>query len=428
MSPVRPNNDDPVLASALAKVAKRTVPILAVLYIVSFLDRVNIGFAALTMNADLGISNSAYGLAAGIFFLGYLLFQVPSNILMTKFGARRWMAVILVSWGTISTLMAAVTGVESLVATRFFLGIAEAGFFPGCILYLTQWFPKSYQARVIAGFMFGIPIANIVGAPVSGLILQTLDGWHGLQNWQWLFILESMPAILGAVVVLKFLPDNPGEAKWLTPEEREKLAEVIKPTAKVAASAPKASGIALMITLLSISYFGIQVGMYGIGLWLPQIVKNSGATSMMTGVISAIPYIFAIAAMYFWGRHVDRKGASGLNVFIPGAIAAVALTVSAFMADFTLQMAFLTVLTMGVLAALPAFWANASRVLPAASAAIGIALINSMGNLGGFVGPFMIGWVKDHTQSFQIGLLCVAAATFLGSLAVLLVDRSRRNA
>lgn len=413
---------DPATAAVLTKVALRIVPILAVLYIVSFLDRVNIGFAALTMNEDLGISSADYGIAAGIFFLGYLLFQAPSNILMGKFGARRWMAVLLVSWGTVSTLMAAVQGRDSLVVMRFLLGIAEAGFFPGCILYLTQWFPRSYQARVVAGFMFGIPIANIIGAPLSGVILDTTDGLLGLADWRWLFILTSLPALVGAIVVLKLLPDNPAQAKWLNDAERDLLAKAVAPSAAAKAAGPvKMGAMAGLIVLLAISYFGFQMGMYGIGLWLPQIVSNSGASDLVTGMLSAVPYVAAIIAMYFWGRFVDRRGASGSSVFIPGAIAAVSLAVSAFIPSFALQFVLLTVLTAGVISALPAFWANASRVLPLGSAAIGIALINSVGNLGGFVGPFSIGWIRDYTDSFQMGLLAVAAAVAISSVTVLLV-------
>jgi ACS family tartrate transporter-like MFS transporter len=413
-------------AVVIGKIARRTVPLLAVLYIVSFLDRVNIGFAALTMNRELGISATVYGWAAGVFFCGYLLFQVPGNLALLRFGPRRWLACILFAWGFISMGMALVHSGASLIGVRFLLGLAEAGFFPGVILYLTRWFPQQYRARIVAGFMFAIPLSSIIGAPLSGLILKTMAGSHGLSSWQWLFILEGLPALAGAGAILLLLPDRPDTASWLSAAERAWL-QSQQPSEPRHGNGALSAGFNPTVVLLSLGYFGLTIGLYGVGLWLPQIVAQSGTTPFMTGVLTAIPYLFAAIGMLLWGRTFDRRGGSIVYAVLPGLLCAVSLAISTLFHALSLQLLFLTLTTIGIMAGLATFWAYATRILPALGVAVAIAVINSMGNMGGFLGPVLIGWIKDATHSFQVGLLAVAALT-LGGTCLLFPTRARARA
>jgi ACS family tartrate transporter-like MFS transporter len=420
-------------AVVIGKIARRTVPLLAVLYIVSFLDRVNIGFAALTMNRELGISATVYGWAAGVFFCGYLLFQVPSNLALLRFGPRRWLACILLAWGLISMSMALVHSGTGLIGVRFLLGLAEAGFFPGVILYLTRWFPQQYRARIIAGFMFAIPVSSIIGAPLSGLILKTMAGSRGLSSWQWLFILESLPALAGAGAILLLLPDRPDTASWLSAAERAWLQSQQPSAQRPSAQQPLEprhgidalrAGFNTTVLLLSLGYFGLTIGLYGVGLWLPQIVAQSGTTPFITGVLTAVPYLFAAAGMLLWGRTFDRRGGGIVYAALPGLLCAASLAISTLFHALPLQLLFLTLTTIGIMAGLATFWAYATRILPVLGVAIAIAVINSMGNMGGFLGPVLIGWIKDATHSFQAGLLAVAALT-LGGTCLLFPTRGR---
>lgn len=392
------------------KIAWRILPFLAVLYVVSYLDRVNVSFAALTMNADLGMSATLYGWGAGIFFFGYLLFQVPSNLLLERFGPRRWIAAIMLAWGAVSVAMGAIDSPWSFMAARFLLGLAEAGFFPGMILYLTYWVAPAHRGRIIAGFMFAIPIATVIGAPLSSLILSSFHG--AIAGWRWLFILEGAPALLGALAVLLLLPDRPVNAKWMTDEEKAWLAQAQAPPADLPALGRSVAGVMLAPEVLRFAaiYFGLALCNYGLGLWLPQMIKAAGAGTANAALLTALPYGFAAVAMVLWGLWVDSRGkVVASSVWIPTFLAAIGLIGSAYAHWLPLQMALFSLAAVGTLAAISSFWTLPTARLPAAETAVAVAMINSTGNLGGFVGPFVVGWIKDATHSFQNGLLFVAA-------------------
>ena len=415
----------------VARVTARLVPFLILCYFVAYLDRVNVGFAALTMNADLGISASAYGLGAGIFFLTYFLFEVPSNLFLERFGARRWIARIMFSWGLLSGLMAfipniaAATGLSNVTVfygIRLLLGAAEAGFFPGIIFYLTLWFPSHYRARITGYFMAAIPLSTIIGAPVSGALLG-LNGWMGLAGWQWMFILEALPAVVLAFVVLAYLTDKPVEARWLEPDgqawltgrlEQERLQRVGVRHYRVAEALlnPRVLGLGLV-------YFGGVACLYGVGFFLPQIVKEFGLTNLQTGFVTAIPYVVGVLAMVYWGRRSDRTGERKWHCAAALALAAGGIAVSTLLPDPTLKMIALSVSACGVFGSLPVFWTMPTSFLSGAAAAGGIAVINSIGNLSGFAGPYAMGYLKDVTGSFNAGLLFLAACGAAATLIVL---------
>lgn len=412
----------------IGKVAARTVPLLAVIFLISFLDRVNIGFAAVTMNKDLGISATTYGWAAGIFFVGYVLFQIPSNLALTRIGARAWLPVIAMAWGVISMGMALVTTGDSLLLARFLLGAAEAGFFPGTILYLTLWFPPAYRARIVAGFMFASPISNMVGAPISGLILNSMNGWLGLAGWQWLFVIEGFPALLCAAAVFLLLPDNPRDATWLKEDERVWLLRELEAAnaARPAAQSVLGSMFHPMIVIYALIYMGLATGNLGISLWMPLIVSEAGNSPLMTGILSGIPYAFAAVAMLVWGRMADRGGQGALYVWLPALTAALALVIGGYTEALPLRLVFLTIAVMSIMAFMPAFWALASPVVATVQAGVAIAMINSTGNLGSLIGPIIIGKVRDATQSFQMGLVTVAV--FVAGAGLLAMIPKRENA
>lgn len=416
------------------KIALRTVPLLAIVYFIAFLDRVNIGFAALTMNADLGITATLYGLAAGVFFLGYVLFQVPSNLALTRFGAPRWLPVIVLIWGVISMGMAFVTGPTSLMVARFFLGAAEAGFLPGTVFYLTMWFPPAYRARMIAGVVFAFPLSNVLGSPVSAIIIDSSHGWLGMVGWQWLFIIEGAPALLGALAILLWLPHDPKTVPWLDDEEKAWLQDELR--AAEAATPIQAAGkrsvwgtmLHPTVLVLAVAYLGIQIGQYGIVLWLPLIVKDGGVSIVQTGFLSAIPYVFAALAMLYWSLRSDKAAHDSRFIWVPNMIAAVSLIASGFAPSLPLRLLFLTIATAGIIAPLPTFWAFASRPLAALMPGVGIAMINSTGTFGGFVGPYAIGYVKDKTQSFQFGLITVALCLLASAIILMVMGKRWRRA
>jgi len=413
--------------STLAKVTKRLVPFLIICYFVAYLDRVNVGFAALTMNQDLGLSQTAFGFGAGIFFIAYFIFEVPSNLLLERFGARKWIARIMLSWGILSGLMAfipdigRVTGLgneNSFYLIRVLLGAAEAGFFPGIIFYLTLWFPAEYRARIVGYFMAAIPLSTVIGAPISGLLLN-LHGGLGLAGWQWLFVIEAVPAIILAGVVFFYLTDRPADAAWLAADERQWLAErltleqrqreaVHEFTVAQALINPRVIGLSLV-------YFGAVATNYGLGFFLPQIVKAFGLTTFMTTVVSATPYAVGLVAMVWWGRRSDRVAERRFHTAFPLFVAAAGIAVSTALDDPTLKMLSLCVAGFGIFACLPVFWTLPTAFLSGAAAAAGIAVINSIGNLAGFAGPFAMGWIKDHTGSYAGGLLLLSG---LGIIAM----------
>jgi MFS transporter, ACS family, tartrate transporter len=420
----------------LAKVTKRLVPFLIVCYFIAYLDRVNVGFAALTMNQDLGLSQTAYGFGAGIFFLAYFLFEVPSNLMLERFGARKWIARIMISWGLLSGLMAFIPNIASATGMgnenafyliRVLLGIAEAGFFPGIIFYLTLWFPAVYRARIVGYFMAAIPLSTVIGAPISGILL-TMHGLGGLAGWQWLFIIEAVPAIILSGVVFFYLTDRPADATWLAADERNWLAERLTLEQKQREAVREFTvGQALVnpkVIGLSLVYFGAVATNYGLGFFLPQIVKTFGLTTFMTTVVSAAPYAVGTIAMVFWALRSDRVAERRWHTGIPLLIAAAGIAASTVLDDPTLKMLAFCVAGFGIFACLPVFWTLPTAFLSGAAAAAGIAVINSIGNLAGFAGPFAMGWIKDHTGSYTGGLLLLAG---LGVIAMGIVLSLRHD-
>jgi sugar phosphate permease len=410
------------LASALAKARRRLVPFLFLLYIVAYLDRINVGFAALQMNAALGLTATTYGLGAGVFFLSYVLFEIPSNVMLARIGARLWIARIMISWGVVSSAMMFVSGARAFFALRFLLGMAEAGFFPGIVFYLTRWFPPQDRARTIAVFMTATLVAGVVGGPISGALL-TLNGAGGLAGWQWLFLVEGVPAVVLGFIVLRALVESPQDATWLSREERSAL------TMRLARGAPGGDKpIASVLRerrtwLLAAVYFTIPVTLYGIGFWLPQMLKSaSSAGDLVVGLLSAIPYAVGAVGMVAVGRHSDRSGERRWHVLGPALVAAVGLVLAPLGHGAVWSIVTLSLAMLGLASMFGPFWALATSRMRGAGAAAGIALINSVGNTGGFVGPYLLGSVSDATHGFAAGLLAMAAMLSVGGALVLRVQ------
>jgi MFS transporter, ACS family, tartrate transporter len=408
----------------------RLLPWLLLLYVVAWLDRVNIGFASLTMNADLGLSNTAYGFGAGIFFVSYALCEVPSNLLMARVGARLWIGRIMVTWGLISIATLYVQGVWSFYVLRFLLGAAEAGFVPGILYYLSLWFPRTERASAVSWFMLGIPLSTVFGGPIAGLLLQ-LDGLHGLHGWQWLFLLEGVPAVLLGVATWLWMPNSPNDVRWLSDAEKQRVLGRVEAERRATSSRQSASGslkLALLhptVLMLCLVMFCCQTGSYGMTLWIPQIVKGlSGESNLMVGFISAIPYIFATLAMLWLGASSDRRNERFLHVAIPSLIGAAGFVASAYLRTPVPGMIALTIAAMGDLATRGPFWALPSRFLTGSALAAGIALINTAGALGGFVGPYIVGYLRDKTHDFTAGLLFLASLLVLAAVGTFVLRRS----
>jgi ACS family tartrate transporter-like MFS transporter len=416
-------------ARVLRKITLRIVPFVMLLYFIAFIDRVNIGFAALTMNKDLGFSPSVFGFGAGIFFLGYFLFEVPSNLVLDKVGARIWIARVMITWGLISGAMAFVQGANSFYTLRFLLGAAEAGFFPGIILYLSYWFPARQRAAVTAIFMAAAPLSTVLGSPVSGALLG-MHGILGFTGWQWMFIIEALPAIILGVVVLFYMTDRPEKAKWLDDEERHWLVTTMN--AEAAGKAATAShsvwrGLAdLRVIALSLVYFGTSAGLYTLGIWAPQIIKEFGLSSLQVGFLNALPGVVAVIAMVLWAHHSDRTGERTWHVVGACMLASLGLVMAGFAGTVLSVLLTLTLVNIGISSSKPPLWSMPTLFLSGSAAAAGIATINSIGNLGGFVGPAMIGWIKDITGSFQGGLFFVAALLVLSAVLTLVLGRTQR--
>ncbi len=419
--------------TTIAKVTRRIVPFMMLCYFVAYLDRVNVGFAALEMNKALGLSSVAFGFGAGIFFFSYFVFEVPSNLALERFGARKWIARIMLSWGILSGAMACipwlgrVTGLGSenaFYGVRILLGAAEAGFFPGIIFYLTLWFPAVYRARIVGYFMAAIPLSSVIGAPVSSVLLY-MHGVVGLDGWQWLFIIEAVPAVLLAFVVFFYLTDRPADATWLEPGEREWLATRL---AAEADERVKAHGISVgqailnpRVLGLAVVYFGAVATNYGTAYWLPQIIKAFGLSNLQTGLVAALPYVVGTIGMVWYGRRSDRTMERKGHAAVALAIAAIGVGGSALVDDPVLKIGALCVGAFGVFAVLPVFWTLPTAFLSGAAAAAGIAVINSIGNLAGFAGPFAMGWLRQETGNFSAGLLAIAAVAVIGVLVVLVL-------
>src|SRR6266403_2769861 len=411
----------PVEVRTIAKVAKRLVPFLIVCYFIAYLDRVNVGFAALTMNQDLGLSQTAFGFGAGIFFIAYFIFEVPSNLLLERFGARKWIARIMLSWGILSGAMAFIPPIaratgfgneNTFYLVRVLLGVAEAGFFPGIIFYLTLWFPTEYRARIVGYFMAAIPLSTVIGAPISGALLY-LHGGLGLAGWQWLFIVEALPSIILAGVVFFYLTDRPADAAWLAPDERIWLAERLELEQRSRKAVYDYTVLESLVNPqvlgLSLVYFGAVATNYGLGFFLPQIVNAFGLNIFLTTLVSATPYVVGTIGMVWWGRRSDRLAERRFHTAFPLFFAAAGIAVSTVLDDPLLKMISFCVAGFGIFACLPVFWTLPTAFLSGAAAAAGIAVINSIGNLAGFAGPFAMGWIKDHTGSYAGGLLLLAA-------------------
>ncbi|WP_211451463.1 MFS transporter [Collimonas antrihumi] len=417
-------------AATYAKVTWRLLPMLFLCYVASYLDRVNVGFAKLQMLNDLKFSETVYGLGAGIFFLGYFIFEIPSNMILHKVGARLWIARIMITWGLISGAMIFVDSPTTFYVMRFLLGVAEAGFFPGVILYLTYWYPAHRRGKMTALFMTGVPISGVIGGPLSGWIMKAMPGVHGLAGWQWMFILEAIPSLVLGVVVIFYLQDRIRGASWLSEEEKQLLESHIQ-----AESSQKIEGsLGQMfanprVWLMALIYFCFVMGLYGVSFWLPTIIKTTGVTDTFNiGMLTAIPYATAAVAMILIGQSADARRERRWHVAIPALLGSIGLILSTVYDHNTLlAMSALTLATIGIITVLPLFWSLPTAFLGGAAAAAGIALINSLGNLAGFVSPYLVGWLKDQTHSTNSGMFVLAASLVLGALLTLSVPKHLVN-
>jgi ACS family tartrate transporter-like MFS transporter len=408
-------------ASVLRKVAWRLIPFMALLYLMAFLDRVNIGFAALTMNADLHFSATVFGTGAGIFFLGYVLFEVPSNLMLHKLGARRWIARIMISWGVLSAAMAFIRTPWSFYILRCLLGVAEAGFFPGMILYLTYWFPADRRGRILGTFLVALPLSSVIGAPISTILLDLKLG--SLHGWQWLFLLEGIPAVLIGFVVLGLLTDRPELADWLTADEKQCLTRLLSRDAspKLPQARTAREGLwSPTVWLLGALYFALLIGLYGFNFWLPQIVQNIGAFSHhQIGLLTMLPNLVAVAVIYGWGRHSDAADERRWHLAIPALSAALGLVLASQTSQPVVALAALTLAGMGIYGTLPVFWTLPTTFLKGAAAAGGIAMINAVGSVGGYLGSSLMGISKDAFGSYSAGLAVLALSLAVGGLLAL---------
>ncbi|WP_030141439.1 MFS transporter [Pseudomonas fluorescens] len=426
------NNNKPDEAAIIRKVTLRIIPFVFLLYIVSYLDRANIGYAALQMNKELALSSEAFGFISGIFFIGYFLFEVPSNVMLNKFGARVWIARILVTWGAIAAMTAFAQTANQLYILRFFLGVAEAGFFPGIIVYLTFWFRSKELATTVALFTAAIPVSYIIGAPMSTWIMDNIS-WLDWSGWRWMLFLEGIPAVFLGIACYFFLTDKPEQAKWLKPEEKEWLIAELERDRQSRKNVKSLSVYKTMtnpkVLYLSFIYFVYQCGSLGVGYWMPQIIKSfsESLTHTQIGLIAMLPYIVATGAMIVWSRSSDRRNERKLHSAIPLLIAALGLVGAAVMGNPFLAMAMICVALSGLYSFKSPFWALPTLFLNRATAAVSIAVINSIGNLGGFVGPSLIGMVKGNSNSAATGLLFLSALLLIGFLMTLFMRVTNRE-
>jgi MFS family permease len=418
---------DPQQDALLKKIAWRFVPLMTLVYVVNYLDRTNISVASLTMNQDLGLTAKQFGFGGGILFFGYTVFEIPSNLALYAVGARRWIARIMITWGVVSMATAWVYDANSYYVARFALGVAEAGFFPGVAYYFAAWFPTQYRTRMLAWFLVAIPLSSVVGGPISGLLLE-MNGVLGLQGWKWIFIVEGLPAIILGFVVLRVLADGPETASWLDAKERKLLGDMLAAEHR---ERPKSSLFAALsdvrVIMLAVIQFGFTLGSYGVGIFLPQIIKSFGLSNLTSSVLSAVPYVFACIGMLWWSWHADRTGKKIGNLAIACAIGMVGLVASVVSGNVLVALTALTVALVGITSARAIFWPIPTRFLSGVGAAAGLAFINSIGTIGGFAGPSMMGWLKDYTGSFETGLLImggVLLATAALALSLKLVIKT----
>jgi MFS transporter, ACS family, tartrate transporter len=415
----------------IARVRRRLIPFLALLYFVAYLDRVNVGFAALQMNSALGLSPLDYGRGAGIFFFGYFLFEVPSNLALARVGARIWIARIAIVWGLVSIATLFATGPRTFSAIRFLLGAAEAGFFPGIVFYFTHWFPADERARAVAQFSAASMAAGIVGAPLSGLLL-SLGGAGGLQGWQWLFLVEGLPAVVLGVIALRYLDDGPADAAWLAHDEKAWLIGTLRQE-REASPQPGAATVrgGLLnpgVWVLALVLFLVVTSGYGFSFFLPQIVKRlSGASDLAVGLWTAVPFLAGAVGMITVAAHSDRRNERRWHVAGSAALAAAGLAASSFTDSPLLALAALALGAVGLYSATPPFWSIPTAYLRGVGAAAGIGLINSVGNLGGFVGPYLMGWMQGFSGDFRLGLRVLAASAICSGLLVLSIPSARKT-
>jgi ACS family tartrate transporter-like MFS transporter len=411
----------------MLKVSWRLLPLIVVCYLMAYIDRTNISFAALTMNQDLGFTAYIYGWGAGIFFLGYALFEVPSNMVLHRAGARLWIARIMITWGIISGLMAAVSGPVSFLVLRFLLGVAEAGFFPGIIFYLTLWFPAAYRARAISILYLAVPVSNTIASVISGAILE-MNGILGLRGWQWMFILEAIPAVLLAFVVIARMTERPAKAHWLEEHERRWLESELAAEQRAVESRGHPSMLRALtdwrVLVLSAIYLTSVTASYGIVFFMPQIIKGLGLSNVMTGLVTAIPYTVGVIGLLAWGYSSDRRNERRWHLIISTGLAALGLALAGWFSQSFIAVAAMCIATVGIYGSRPSFWPMPSLFLTGGAAAVGMALINSIGNLGGYVGPFIVGWIKDSTKSFEMALYFLAACAFASAMITFLALRT----
>jgi len=417
----------------LPKVARRLLPFLFVLYVVNILDRTNVGLARLQMLADLGMEEWQYALGAGLFYVGYFLFEVPSNIILARIGARRWIARIMVTWGFVTCAMMAVQGPALFYLLRILLGLAEAGFFPGIILYLTFWFPARDRARAVAFFMAASPITGMLGGPLGGAILQFMDEAGGLRGWQWLFILEGIPAVVLGIIVLRILPDGPADATWLTAAEKDALIDRLRNEDQQSAAAHRVTFSQAFtdgrVWLLVVLYFTIATGSNAFGFYLPELIRTrfTDVTEFEIGLLAAVPNAVAIPLMILNGHRSDRTGERRWHVAGPALLASLGWLLCASVDSPWLSLGALTLIQVGIMSMIPTFWSLPTALLSGLAAAGGIALVNSVGNLGGFLGPNVLGQSKELTGGFVAGLLALAGVMATGAGLALLVGRGQAS-
>jgi len=400
--------EEDLLASACRKNTQRLVIVLAIAYIINYLDRNSIAYAGLTMNKALGLTARQFGWAAGLTTFSYALLEVPSNLFMQKIGARLWLSRIMITWGIAVSAAALVIGPKSLYLSRLVLGAAEAGFFPGVVMYLSAWFPARYRTRVLAWFLLGIPLSSLIGGPTAGLLLG-MDNYLHLAGWQWLFLAQGAPAIVLGILTFRLLVDHPREARWLTPEERYALLQALGSECRIQAQHHFAAALKdARVLTLTVVQFGFTLGSYGIGIWLPLILKQHALTNLQIGLLTTPPYFAASIGMLFWARRTDRNARQIRDLTLACGLAAAGLLASVFFSALAPRLLALTIALVGVSSARAVFWTIPPRFLTGTAAAGGLAFINSVGTLGGFFGPFTMGWLKDLTGSFDSGLMLMA--------------------
>jgi MFS transporter, ACS family, tartrate transporter len=415
---------DTLEARTMQKVLRHLIPLAIACYFVNYLDRVNLSFAALEMNKDLQFSATVYGFGAGVFFVAYFLLETPSNLILVRVGARRWIARIMFTWGLLSGAMAFVQGETSFYIIRFLLGAAEAGFFPGMLFYLSLFFPAAYRARMVSTFMVATAFSAVFGAPVSSLLLY-MNGFAGLKGWQWVFITEAVPALILSVIILVYLKDSPSEATWLNDEERAWLVARQASERRQREAVHNLSVLQVLrnprVVALGLAGFGIAYSTYGIVYFLPQIVKGFGLNNMQTGLVSAIPFLVAAVGMIWYGKRSDRSMERRSHCAVAFMACALGLVATALLPSPTLRLIALCVAAFGAWSTLPVFWSMPTAFLSGAAAAAGVAYINSIANIAGFIGPFVMGWIKDATGSFDGGLLVIACVCIACAIAILCI-------